>query len=112
MVPVHEAPATVAQPEQRVELLDELECEPPPPQRPDRHRMTRRRARRDLEDRKRDVEAAAYVHEPVIGPGQADVSGGMKLLDQPVLEHQRSQLRARRPVVDDRRVAGPVRPGC
>ena len=112
MVPAHEAPATVAQPEQRVELLDELECEPSPAaDRSSPHDPPPGEARpRVSETRCRGGSGCRRAgHRP--GPGGC-FPAGLKLLDQPVLEHQRSQLRARRPVVDDRRVAGPVRPGA
>ena len=71
MLAQRELAAAMAQPEQRVELLDKLEREAPTPQRADRHRVTGRGARHHLEDRKRDIEPAADVDEPVIalGPG-------------------------------------------
>ena len=50
-----------------------------------------RRLGGDLEDRERDVEPAADVHEPVVAACQADVAGRAQLLDQPVLEHQRAR---------------------
>ena len=59
-----------------------------------------------------DVEPAADVDEPVVARGQPLVAGRAQLLDQPVLEHQRRQLGARDPVVDDGRVRGPAGRGA
>ncbi len=70
MLAARQAPAAVAQPEQRVQLLDQLQRQPPPAQRPDRDRVPGGRLGRDLEDRERDVEPAADVDEPVVAPGQ------------------------------------------
>ncbi len=107
MVAAGQAPAAVAQAEQRVELLDELRREPPAAQRPDRHRVARGRLGGHLEDRERNVEAAADVHEPVVIAHQTNVAGRPELLDQAVLEHERAELRLGRAIVDDRGVRSP-----
>ena len=54
------APA-VAQPEQRVELLDQLGRGRPAPHRADAHGVAGGGLARDLEDRERDVQPAAQV---------------------------------------------------
>ena len=108
MLAEHESTAAMAKSEQRVELLDELVREPPAPQRPDRDGVAGRRVGRHLEDRERDVEAAADVAEPLVLSRQADVAGRAMLLDQAVLEHERAQLRVRALVVDDRGLDGPI----
>ena len=61
MVAARQRAPAVAQPEQRVELLDELDRAGAPAQRPDGDAVPGRRLARDLEDRERDVEAAAQV---------------------------------------------------
>ena len=109
MVAPRQATAAVAQSEQRVQLLHQLQGQPAPADGPDRDGVPGGRVGRDLEDRKRDVEPAADVDQAVVAPGQALVAGRAQLLDQPVLEHQRGQLRARHAVVDDRGVRRPVR---
>ena len=100
--------AAVAQAEQRVELLHQLDGGRAAAQRPDRHPVARRRLARDLEDGKRDVQPAAQVHERVGAP-QAHVARRPQRLDQPVLEHERAELGARLAVVDDRGVRRPRR---
>ena len=101
--------AAVAQAEQRVELLHELERRPPAADRPDRDRVPGGRLGRDLEDRIGDVEPAADVDQPIVAPRQPLVARRRELLDQAVLEHQRPELRPGRAVVDDRGVRGPLR---
>ena len=96
---LHRAPA-VAQPEQRVELLEQLDRRRTPAQRPDAHRMARGRRRRDVEHRVGDVEPAAQVDVAVLVL-EADVARGRELLDEPVLQHERAELGLRRAVVDD-----------
>ena len=61
MVAARQRAPAVAQAEQRVELLDELGRRGAPAQRPDGHAVPDGRLGRDLEDRERDVEAAAQV---------------------------------------------------
>ena len=80
VVAAGQPPAAVAQPEQRVELLDELERQPPTPHRPDRDRVPGGRIRGHLEDRKRDVETAADVDEPVVGLVSRLLPGGLSSL--------------------------------
>ena len=111
MLAARQDPATVAQAEQRIELLDELGGETPVAERPDRHGVAGGRLGCDLEDRKRDVEPAADVDEAVITGAQPGVPGRAQLLDQAVLEHERPELRRRRAVVDDRRVCRPFGAG-
>ena len=100
------APA-VAQREQRVELLDELRRGGLPAQRPDRDAVAGRRLARDLEDRERDVEPAAQVDVAVGRLLELLVARRLERLDQPVLEHERSELGVRGLVVD---VLGLARP--
>ena len=111
MLAARKPPPAVPQAEQRVQLLDELLRETPPPQRADRDRMARGRLGRDLQNRKRDVEPAPDVDKAVIAPSEAYVSGRAQFFDQPVLEHQGAELRAGGSVVDDRGVGGPRRLG-
>ena len=99
--------AAVTQPEQRVELLDELQRQPPADDRSDRDRVAGRRIGRDLENRILDIEPATDVHQPIVTPGQSLVAGRAQLGDQPALEDQRAELGDRRAVVDDLRLAGP-----
>ena len=84
MVAARQLASAVAQAEQRVELLDQLGGEVAPAQRPDVDRVARRRLRRDLEHRERDVEAAADVDEAVLVL-DAHVAGGAQLADQAAL---------------------------
>ena len=65
-----------------------------------------RRLGRHLQHGIRDVEAAAQV-AVAVGPLQRLVAGRPPLLDQPVLQHERAQLRVRRPVVHDLGALGP-----
>ena len=111
MVAPRQPPAAVAQAEQRVELLHQLERQPPTPHRSDRDRVARRGVAADLEDRKRDVEPAADVDEPVVAAGETLVARRPQLLDQPVLEHECPELGARGPIVDDGGVGRPARRG-
>ena len=101
-------PPAVAQAEQGVELLDQLERQPPAPDRPDGDSVAGRRIGGHLQDRERDVQAAADVDQPIVAPGQPLVAGRLELLDQPVLEDERAQLGAGGPVVHD---GGMARPG-
>ena len=75
MLAARQPPAAVAQAEQRVELLDQLEGQPPPAQRPDRHRVARPPGS-DATSRigNGDVEPAADVDEPVVAARQAHVA--------------------------------------
>src|SRR5947209_1094803 len=84
--------AAVAEPEDRVELLHQLTCERLPAQRANRYRATGRRLRRDFEDRKWDVQAAADVDQPIVLANEPNVAGRCQLLDQAVLEYQCPQL--------------------
>jgi hypothetical protein len=81
----------VAQPEQRVELLDELDRRGAPAQRPDADPAARGRGRRDLEDRERDVEPAAQV-DVAVDVLEARVPRRPQPLDEPALEQQRAEL--------------------
>ena len=96
----------MAQAEQRVELLLELDRARAAAQRADRHRAPGRRLARDLEHRKGDVQATAQVDVRVVVLVHL-VAGRAQLADQAVLEHERAELRARRAVVDDRRMVSP-----
>ncbi|CAA9474403.1 MAG: hypothetical protein AVDCRST_MAG30-350 [uncultured Solirubrobacteraceae bacterium] len=100
------APA-VAQPEQRVELLHELRGDDPPAHGPDAHRVPGGRLPRDLEDRERDVEAAAQVDVAVGLRLAADVARRLERADQAALEQERAELGLRRLVVDLLRVPRP-----
>ncbi len=102
----HRAPA-VAQPEQRVELLDQLGRRRAPAHRADADRVSRGRLVRDLEDRERDVEPAAQVDVAVGALLEVHVARRQQPLDQPVLEQQRAQLGLGRLVVDVLGLAGP-----
>ena len=93
------APA-VAQPVERRELVGELARQRTAAERPHVHGMPRRRLVRHLEHGIGDVEAAAQVAVAVRAL-QLHVPGGLPLLDQPVLEHERAELRVGRPVVHD-----------
>ena len=75
MLAPRQRPAAVAQAEERVELLDQLGGGRPPAQRADGHRVPRGGLAGDLEDRERDVEAAAQVDELVGRALQARVAG-------------------------------------
>ena len=85
-------PAAMTKSEQGIELLDQLEREPPPAQRPNRDGMAGGGLACDLEDRVRDVEPAADVDQPVVSMRQPHVPGRTELLDETVLQHQRPQL--------------------
>jgi hypothetical protein len=97
----------MAQAEQRLQLLLELDRHRPAAQRADGHRVAGRRLAGDLEHRIGDVQAAAQVDVGVVVLVD-DVAGRAQLADQPVLEHERAELRAGRAVVDDRRLLGPA----
>ncbi len=99
--------AAVAQAEERVELLLELDGGRAAAQRADRDRPSGGRLARDLEDRIGDVEAAAQVDEGVVALVD-DVAGRAQLADEPVFEEQRAELGVRRAMVDDRRLLGPA----
>ena len=101
------APA-VAQREQRVELLDELRRRGLPAQRPDRDAVAGGRLARDLEDRERDVEPAAQVDVAVGRLLELLVARRLERLDQPVLEHERSELGVRGLVVHVLGIARPL----
>ena len=105
------APA-VAQPEQRVELLDQLGRGRPPPHRADADRVAGGGLARDLEDRERDVQPAAQVDVAVGLALAAHVAGRAQRLDQPVLEQQGAELGLRDLVVDVLGVGGPRRAGA
>ena len=93
MLAARQPAAAVAQPEQRVELLDQLVREPPAAQRSDRDRVAGRRLGRHLEDRERDVEPAADVARAARRcRARRMLPGRAMLLDQPVLEHERAEL--------------------
>ena len=98
----------MAQPEQRVDLLDQLGRRRAPAHGPDADRVAGGRLVRDLEDRERDVEPAAQVDVAVGALLEVHVAGRQQPLDQPVLEQQRAELGLRRLVVD---VLGLPRPG-
>jgi hypothetical protein len=97
----------VAQAEERVELLLELDGGGTAAQRTDRHRAAGGRLARDLDDRIGDVQPAAQVDERVVVLVY-DVARRVQLLDEPVLEHERAQLGVRRAMVDERRLLGPA----
>ena len=99
--------AAVAQREERVELLHELDRRAPAAQRADRHRAPRRGRGRDLEHGVGDVQAAAQVDVRVVVL-HAHVARRAQLLDEPVLEHERAELGRRRAVVDHRRLRDPA----
>jgi hypothetical protein len=109
MVTPRQAAPAVAQPEQRVELLDQFQGQPPAAHRPNRHRVAGGRVSGHLQDRIGDVEPAADVDQPVVVAGQASVARRRELLDEPVLEYERPQLGARRAVVDHRCMGRPGR---
>ena len=101
------APA-VAQPVEGRELVGQLARQRTAAERPDVHGVPGRRLVRHLEHGIGDVEAAAQV-AVAVGALQLHVSGGLPLLDQPVLEHEGTQLRVGRPVVHDLRALRPAR---
>ncbi len=107
--PAAQVPGAVTQPEQRVELLDQLDGRRATPQRTDVDRHPSRWARRYLEHRIADVEAAAQVDVAIRPPSRKrHVAGWAQLLDQPVLEHERAELGARAAMVDECCARGPV----
>ena len=108
MVAARQRAPAVAQAEQRVELLDELDGRGAPAQRPDGDAVPDGRLGRDLEDRERDVEAAAQVDVAVARLLEALVARRLERLDEAVLEHQRAKFRVRRLVVDVLGLAGPL----
>ena len=92
MLAARQRAAAVAQPEQRVELLDELGRRRAAAHRADADGVARGGLARDLEDRERDVQPAAQV-DVAVGLGlAAHVAGRAQRLDQPVLEQQRAEL--------------------
>ena len=101
--------AAVAQPEQRVELLDQLGRGGAPADGADADRVAGGGLARDLEDRERDVEPAAQVDVAVGLLLELRVAGRLERLDQAVLEHERAELGLRRLVVDVLGLAGPGR---
>ena len=98
--------AAVAQPEQRVELLLELDGAGAAAQRADRDRAAGGRLARDLEHGIGDVEPAAQVDVRVVVLVDL-VARRAQRADEAVLEHERAELRARPAMVDDRRLVGP-----
>ena len=103
-----QATAAVAQPEERLELADQLLGRGLAAHRADVHRQAGGRLRRQLEHRIVEVEAAAQV-EPAVGALQPLVAGRLPGLDQAVLEHERAQLRVRGLVVHHLGLLGPAR---
>ena len=101
--------AAVAQPEQRVELLDQLGGGGAPADGADADRVAGGGLARDLEDRERDVEPAAQVDVAVGLLLELRVAGRLERLDQAVLEHERAELGLGRLVVDVLGLAGPGR---
>ena len=100
------APA-VAQAEERVELLLELDSARAAAQRADRHGAPGGGLARDLEHREGDVQPAAQVDVRVVVLVD-HVAGRAQRADQAVLEHERAELGARAAMVDDRRLLGPA----
>ena len=89
----------MAQAEQRVELLEQLDGRRPAAQRPDADAAPRRRRGRHLEDGEGDVQAAAQV-DVAIDVLQARVARRAQALDEATLEQQRAELGVRALVLD------------
>ena len=99
--------AAMPEPEERVELLDQLGGGRSPPHRPDAHGVPRGGLGGDLENRERDVQAAADVDVTVGVALAADVAGRPERLDQAVLEQQGAELGLRHLVIDVLGLGGP-----
>ena len=106
-----QGPAAVAQAVERRELVRELGGERAAPERPHVHGVAPGRRARHLEHREGDVETAAQEHVPV-GALQLAVARRLPVLDEPVLEYERAQLRVGGPVVHDLGALGPARGGA
>ncbi len=104
-------PAAVAQPVERGELVGQLRGERPAAQRPDVHGVPHGGLGGHLQHRVGDVQPAAQEHVAV-GALELAVARGLPLLDQPVLEHQRAELRVGGAVVHDLGPLGPARRGA
>ena len=98
-VPPRERAPAVAQAEERVELLEQLDRRRAAAQRPDADAQPGCGRRGDLQDGERDVEAAAQV-DVAVDVLAADVARRTVAADEAALEQERAELRARRLVVD------------
>jgi len=107
IVAAPERATAVAQPEERVELPDQLDRRRPSPHRPDVYRPPGRGLGRHVEHRIRDVEACPHVYVAVRAL-ELDVPRRAARLDQAVLEHERAELGVGRAVVDDLRPSRPA----
>ena len=120
MLAARELAPAVAQREQRVELLAQLDRERPPAQRPDADPAPGGRRRGHLQDGVGDVQAAAQV-DVGVDVLVAHVARRLEAADQAVLQHERAELGARDLEVDGLGLRGPralggrrreVRPGA